>query len=122
MSKKEIKNNTMRVMHLGASLLIPGMNSINADDYNAYKAVIKEKCELGELTDLSDDEDCDFAEGLLKYDEKKAIALAETCNDIETLEGWKKDEKRKKVLSAINSQLKALNALIAEANKKGDNK
>lgn len=122
MSKKEIKNNTMRVMMIGSSMLIPGMNSINGDDYAVYKAVIKEKHELGELTDLSEDEDCDFAEGLLKYDEKKAVALAETCNDIETLEGWLKDEKRKKVVASINKQLKALNALIAEANEKKDNK
>lgn len=119
---KEIKNKTTRIIHLGKSVLLPGLNSVSQADYDLYKGAIDEKVKSGDFEDLSCDEECDFAEGLMKYDEKKAIALAETCNDFKTLEEWKLTETRKRVVAAINGQLKALNVIIEDAKKEGKKK
>lgn len=100
-------------------LIYPGSNEIPTDKWNAIK---KDKMIAANLENGTFKENRVNPPSVKKTEEKKedsfsdfrdlseseAIKVIKTTFDIKTLEKWKDSDKRKKVISACESQIKAI--------------
>lgn len=109
-----IKNNTKRIINVDGVKIMPGVNPLEAADWKKIAPRIKDKIEEGEIENMEEKIDDDFAEGLAGYKAHDAKKLVEETADEKLLLEWKSTEKRKKVVDAINKRLEYISNAVKE--------